>query len=84
MGTFEEARYRDMVKMAPQPEARGSWKLATRLRIISDGIEDCIKMLPLSYRAVQSSLQRAWVDLECVRTELAKEEAPECQNQLPL
>lgn len=62
---------------APKASNRGTWSMVTRIRIVRDGVGECLTALPRSLSAIEAKLQEAWCMLDAVDATLDKEvEAP--------
>lgn len=56
----------------PEPRMVGEFAMEVRLRIIADGIRDCIEHCPKNMYGVVTSLGYAWMGVEGERRRLAK------------
>lgn len=68
---------------APQPGDAGPKDRLLRFRILQDGIDACIRSLPLSEKTLARKLQEAWLICDETVHQLVKEQPPEWQLPLP-
>lgn len=68
---------------APQPGNAGPANMLLRYRILQDGIDACIRSLPLSDKTLCRKLQEAWLITDETVQRLLKEQPPEWQLPLP-
>jgi len=65
----------------PDAGGRGEWQPRARVRMLKDGIADCLAFCPQSERVLKTYLQQAWV--EAVRMERLLPVPPEETPLLP-
>lgn len=82
MGAMEGTDRTRWAKRAQAPMAQelGPWSGIRRLRLVRDGIVECLRACPKANKSLQGALQRAWAqanaDVEAMEAEEGREWQP--------